>query len=181
MDKEERFFLTEEEKADFIEKLSKELMFLRTKAGVSQEDLAEILGVSRQTYGSFERKTRTMTWNTYLSLILFFDNNHLTHNLLRSMGIFPYKVFERINKTNILPDSEIESFLENEMGSIISKLDDRAIQTLKTMVMLEYARCTQTPGDVIIKSFDGTTFNLFPSGSEEVTDALKAIKEKKYN
>lgn len=181
MEKNQKFFLTEAEKNEFIEKLSNELIFLRTKAGVSQEDLAEIIGVSRQTYGSFERKTRTMTWNTYLSLILFFDNNHKTHNLLRSTGVFPYKVFERINKTNALPESEIESFLEKEMGLIINKLDEQALQSLRTMIMIEYARCTQTPGDVVIKSFDGTTFNLLPSRSTEAALAFKSIKESKNN
>ena len=65
--------ITDEEKDHFISALTPELVLLRTKAEISQEDLASIAGISRQTYGAIERKARKMTWNTYLSLIMFYD------------------------------------------------------------------------------------------------------------
>lgn len=63
--------LAEAEKKELISALSQELILLRMKAEISQSELANLIGVSRQTYGAIERGVRLMTWNTYLSLILF--------------------------------------------------------------------------------------------------------------
>ena len=81
--------ITESEKNYFIDSLTNELIMLRTKADVSQEELSSIVGVSRQTYGAIERKTRRMSWSTYLALIMFYDYNQKTHKILRTVGIFP--------------------------------------------------------------------------------------------
>ena len=62
------------EKQCLISMLIPELAVLRTKTKISQDDLANIIGVSRQTYGAIERGVRKMSWNTYVSLI-FYDNN----------------------------------------------------------------------------------------------------------
>ena len=45
--------LTDSKKAILIEKLSDELVALRAKSGLSQEELSNILGISRQSYGAF--------------------------------------------------------------------------------------------------------------------------------
>ena len=67
-----KYYLSEEEKYALIEKLTPELPLLRTKAEISQEEIANIIGTSRQTYGAIERKARKMSWNTYLSLVWFY-------------------------------------------------------------------------------------------------------------
>ena len=54
--------LSTEEKNRLIAALSPELATLRTKAEISQEELAELIGISRQTYGTIERGTREMSW-----------------------------------------------------------------------------------------------------------------------
>ena len=71
MDSKARWQITPEEKDRYIEALTDELPILRAKADISQEDLAKIIGISRQNYGWIERKDRRMSWNTYLSLIFF--------------------------------------------------------------------------------------------------------------
>ena len=53
-----KFFLTEEEKDKFIDALTPELALLRAKVEISQEEIANLIGISRQTYGSIERKAR---------------------------------------------------------------------------------------------------------------------------
>lgn len=58
-----------------IDILTEELPVLRAKIGLSQDDLSGIIGISRQTYSSIETKKRKMSWNTFLSLILVFENN----------------------------------------------------------------------------------------------------------
>ena len=73
-----KWAITDKEKEKYIDALSNELIMLRNKAGVSQEELSYIIGVSRQTYGSIERKNRKMSWSTFLALLMFYDYNKNT-------------------------------------------------------------------------------------------------------
>ena len=91
--------LNDIEKQHLISMLTPELAVLRTKAKISQEKLANIIGVSRQTYGAIERGVRAMTWNTYVSLIFFYDNNQKTHDFIRQTNLFPNDFIDFINKT----------------------------------------------------------------------------------
>ena len=72
-----RWNLDEADKEKLISALTPELTILRVKAEISQGELANLIGVSRQTYGAIERGARQMTWNTYLSLILSVSYTHL--------------------------------------------------------------------------------------------------------
>lgn len=76
-------------KESYIEVLTENLLPLRTKADITQEELASMIGVSRQTYYAIETNRRAMSWNTYLSLVMFFDTNVNTHSLLREMNAYP--------------------------------------------------------------------------------------------
>lgn len=170
--------ITDEEKDHFISALTPELVLLRTKAEISQEDLASITGISRQTYGAIERKARKMTWNTYLSLIMFYDYNQKTHGMLHSMGIFPKEIIKRFNDGAEPTTIDIGSFLSGDMKNIVESLDEQALRSIRTMIMVEYARCTETPGEVVVKSFDGVSFTNGSSPNEkEAMIALKNIKE----
>ena len=75
MEVESKWLLTDEEKDSFIAMLTPNLTVLRTKAEISQEELSNLIGISRQTYNAIERKVRRMAWSTYLSLVLFYDHN----------------------------------------------------------------------------------------------------------
>lgn len=81
--------LEESRKNELIDVISKELVALRAKSGVSQEELSKSIGISRQTYQAIETGKRKMTWRTYLALLLFFDYNPMTHDMLRSLNVFP--------------------------------------------------------------------------------------------
>lgn len=59
-----KWFLTDEEKDKFIATLTPNLTILRTSAEISQEELANLIGVSRQTYSAIERKVRKMALDT---------------------------------------------------------------------------------------------------------------------
>lgn len=65
--------ISKEEKEKLITTLTPELVVLRAKAGISQEELSDLIGVSRQTYSAIERGAKQMSWSTFLSLILFYD------------------------------------------------------------------------------------------------------------
>ncbi len=171
--------LSTEEKNRLIAALSPELATLRTKAEISQEDLAELIGVSRQTYGTIERGTREMSWSTFLSLVLFYDCNHKTHQMLRSIKAIPHEIMKKFNATDEPCDVDLGIFLGEGADVIIESLDEQAKQSIRTMILLEYARCTSTPGDVVLKSFDGMNFSTSTTAfNKDAAMALRAIKKR---
>lgn len=89
--------MKEIDKEKLIEVLTEELPVLRAKIGLSQDDLSDIIGISRQTYSSIETKKRQMSWNVFLSLILMFDNNEKTKSMLEKSGAFPDSLREMLN------------------------------------------------------------------------------------
>lgn len=70
------------EKSDVKKILRNELPVLRAKIGISQETLAERIGISRQTYSAIETGKREMTWTTALALVAFFQNNEKTRPMI---------------------------------------------------------------------------------------------------
>lgn len=89
--------IQEIDKERLIDILTEELPVLRAKIGLSQDDLSSIIGISRQTYSSIETKKRKMSWNTFLSLILVFENNEKTRGLLEAIGAFPSELKQVLN------------------------------------------------------------------------------------
>lgn len=79
-----------------IRVLVEHLSALRAKAGLTQEELSRLVGISRQTYYAYESKKRDLPWNTYLSLLLLFDTNRDTHTMLRDIGAYPAEFIQRI-------------------------------------------------------------------------------------
>lgn len=141
MNFESKWLLTDEEKDNFIATLTPNLTVLRTKAEISQEELANLIGVSRQTYSAIERKVRRMAWSTYLSLVLFYDHNQKSHKMIRQLSIFPQELIIRFNDGIDYSDYEISSFFDNKYEEIIEKLDEQAKSNIRELVMIEYARC----------------------------------------
>ena len=71
-----------------IQKMTQSLPVLRTMLQLSQAQLAELIGVGRQTLVAFETGKRTMTWNTFLSLLFVFSQRQETRELLNVLGIY---------------------------------------------------------------------------------------------
>ncbi len=84
-----KWIVSPDYKDSYIEVLTENLLPLRTKAAITQEELASMLGISRQTYYAIETRRRAMSWSTYLSLVLFFDTNVETHSMLRDINAYP--------------------------------------------------------------------------------------------
>lgn len=85
----QKWLVSPDYKESYIEVLTENLLPLRTKADITQEELSSIVGISRQTYYAIETGKRQMSWNTYMSLILFFDTNVNTHSMIRDVNAFP--------------------------------------------------------------------------------------------
>lgn len=77
--------------------LTEELPVLRAKVGLSQDELSNIIGISRQTYSAIETNKRKMSWNTFLSLLLVFGYNKKTSSMLETSGAFPIELRNILN------------------------------------------------------------------------------------
>ena len=97
-----RWALSDEYRKMSISILQENLASLRAKIGITQEEIANIIGVTRQTYYSIETKKREMTWATYLSLVFFFDAIFDTEEMIRELSIYPIDLVARFNDKTII-------------------------------------------------------------------------------
>ena len=172
---------TEGEKNQYIQCMTRLLPELRITAGNSQEELANIIGVSRQTLSSIESGKRKLSWPTFLALVLYFLSNPKTQEMLSESEAYPEKVIGKING-NFLPQNNIGISMPDDISKMIAALDEQGIHTLKTTLMIEYARCTKQTGDAVLKSFNGTDYSFDLSGSDQqqAMRSLRNIQGKKH-
>lgn len=78
--------------------LQDNLSALRAKADITQEELSNIIGVSRQTYYAIEGKKKVLSWNTYLSLIFFYSELDSTKEMLNELKVFPLELIMQFNE-----------------------------------------------------------------------------------
>ena len=79
--------MTDTEKEVLLRKMTDSLPVLRKQAGLTQNELADLIGVSTYTVLAIEKRRRPMSWGTFLSLILVFGKNPKTKNMLGFFGI----------------------------------------------------------------------------------------------
>ena len=87
--------IPEKIKKDAIVNMTKNLSAFRTMLHLTQADLAELIGVGRQTVICIENGTRPLTYGNYLSLMFVFSQYKETEQLLRIFGAYP-KELEKI-------------------------------------------------------------------------------------
>ena len=73
---------------EYIDIMIKNLPVLRAASTLTQAQLAEKLGVSRQTIVSIETRKRQMPWSLYLAMICIFEQYNETHELLAKLEMF---------------------------------------------------------------------------------------------
>jgi DNA-binding XRE family transcriptional regulator len=71
-----------------IKRMAYNLAVFRAKLGITQIQLAHIVGLTRQTISAIESGQREMSWTVFLSLILFFWRNQSTKRLLVAFEIY---------------------------------------------------------------------------------------------
>ncbi|MBE6598548.1 MAG: helix-turn-helix domain-containing protein [Ruminococcaceae bacterium] len=86
--------------------LAKELPVLRAKLRLSQEELAELLDVSRHTIISIESNKRLMQWTTFLALIYILQQFSETRKMLASVGLLPLEYNKMLSEIHT-PDSDL--------------------------------------------------------------------------
>lgn len=89
--------MDEKEKDLLIKSMSEKLPVFRAHLKLSQEDLAELLGISRYTLIAIEKQQRKMSWNVFLSCLLIFTKNDEAKNMLKIMGIYTTELDNLLN------------------------------------------------------------------------------------
>jgi len=79
--------VSNERKQELCKVLASNLSTLRAKANMSQDELADRLGFSRQTISAVEGKKRDMQWSTFSAIVLFFLKDQETNHLMSALGI----------------------------------------------------------------------------------------------
>lgn len=102
----EQWFITDEYRALSVSILQENLAPLRARIGISQEEISNVIGVTRQTYYAIESGKREMPWSTYLALIFFFDSIKSTSEMIRELRIYPIDLIMRFNKDVTLQQLE---------------------------------------------------------------------------
>ncbi len=173
-----RWPLTKTEQEKLVQTLTKNLPLLRAKMDISQDEISRLMGISRQTYSAIESGKRVMSWQIYLSLVLFFDANSLTHDLLRQLSCYPDDLVDRTDqgmefkRGDSLKDS-------TELLKVLSRLDEQGLHSVKTVLLLEYARCLKISGEAVVRSFDGYSFSgSLEEGDRDLEQAIRQIRQR---
>ena len=98
--------MTKDEKNALMKAMADNLPILRSKLNLSQEELAVLLGVTRQTISSFESNQRKMTWSVFLALILIFFRNEPTKRLLVALNIYTPELNRFLNVSDAQANGE---------------------------------------------------------------------------
>lgn len=80
-------YISPECRQELCKLMASNLSTLRAKANMTQDELADRLGLSRQTISAIENEKRDMLWSTFSVLILFFARNNEIKQLMIVMGI----------------------------------------------------------------------------------------------
>jgi len=79
------------EREQYIEKMVKNLPVLRAALRLKQWELAEKVGVTRQTIVDIENNKRVLAWSLYLSFVLVFQQYEDSRILLERLELFNEK------------------------------------------------------------------------------------------
>jgi len=102
----DKWIISEDYKNASIDLLQNNLSALRAKIGISQEELASVVGVTRQTYYPVETGKKPMTWSMFLALIFVFDSIKETSEMLEDLRIYPIDLVMKFNG-QISPDEGV--------------------------------------------------------------------------
>jgi len=72
----------------YAEQMVTYLPAMRHTLNVTQKELAERVGLTRQTIISFETRQRPLPWHTYLALVLYFQQYDISRDFMNKLGLF---------------------------------------------------------------------------------------------
>lgn len=93
----EKYLITEDYRKASIELLIGNLAALCARLNITQEELTNVIGTSRQTFYSIETGKREMSWPIYMAIIFFFDSIPDTSEMMKELRIYPIDLIMRFN------------------------------------------------------------------------------------
>ena len=93
-------------KEKLLENMVKNLLVLRTKLRLKQIEVANMIGVTRQTYMAIETGKRPLPWSTFLALVLIFSKNKETNMMMTMFDIYTDELNEYIKSGKLEIDTE---------------------------------------------------------------------------
>ena len=96
------------------------------------------------------------------------------------MSAFPHELIKQFNDGDEPLDFELGLLFDADNKNILETLDEQALSTIKTILMVEYSRCNNVTGDAVIKLFEGMDLSKKKSSQNDkvTTKALKNIQRK---
>ena len=91
------YTLGKDEQRKLEKRLAKELKTLRNLCGWSQETLASVIGVTRQTILAVENGKRDMTWTMFLAFSFVFLGNEKTRKAFMHSGAYTSGLADFLN------------------------------------------------------------------------------------
>lgn len=86
-------------RSHLMETLTYELPVLRARLGISQQELARRVGISRQTYNNIETGKKKINWLTFNALIAVFESNEETNAMLEKIDGFKNELLIALGST----------------------------------------------------------------------------------
>lgn len=86
-------------RSHLMETLTYELPVLRARLGISQQELARRVGISRQTYNNIETGKKKINWLTFNALIAVFESNDETNAMLEKIDGFKNELLIALGST----------------------------------------------------------------------------------
>ena len=91
------------------------------------------------------------------------------------MNAFPHELIKKFNDGDEPQDFELGLLFRADKKNIVESLDERALATIRTILMVEYSRCNNISGEAVVKFFEGIDLSK-KEVSEEQQNTSKAIK-----
>lgn len=97
------------------------------------------------------------------------------------MDAFPHDLIKKFNDGDEPQDFELGLLFKADKKNILETLDEQALATIKTILMVEYSRCNNLTGEAVVKFFEGVDLSRNTISKEDVDTAfaIKNIKRKK--
>lgn len=91
------YHISTEKRNELCKLMASNLSTLREKAKMTQDELADKLGLARQTISAIETRKRKMQWSTFTVLLMFFSANDEIKKIMIAMGIINDDVEKAFN------------------------------------------------------------------------------------
>lgn len=76
-----------QDRKEFAQQFAGKLRILRASMGLSQTEIADAIGVTRQCYYMYESQTKELTWSKCLTLLYFYEIWEESRDLLEAFGL----------------------------------------------------------------------------------------------